>query len=85
MKRSFEPWVPTAFCAFISFIALFASIGDGGGWWRPAFFAFLPMCFLFVGGAIRKMQGEIRDLRMRLGEVTATQLTAIPIPVRVKR
>jgi hypothetical protein len=83
MKRSLEPWIPGAFCAFISFIALFASISEGG-WWRPTFFAFLPMCFIFVGGAIRKMQGEIRELRSRLGDVTAVQLAAT-VPVRVKQ
>jgi hypothetical protein len=84
MKRSIEPWVPAAFCAFISFMALFASIGDGEGWWRPTFFAFLPMCFIFVGGAILRMQREIRELRLRLSEVTATQLAAT-VPVREKR
>ena len=84
MKRSLEPWVPAVFCAFISLIALIASIGDGQGWWRPAFFAFLPMCFLFVGGAMRKMQAEIRQLRTLLGEVTAIQQLAAS-PVRVKQ
>ena len=76
MKRSIEPWVPATFCAFISFIALFASVADGGGWWRPTFFAFLPMCFVFVGAGTWKMQRDIRELRLRLGEVTAIQVAA---------
>jgi len=79
MKRSIEPWVPAAFCAFISTIALFASIADGGGWWRPTFFAFLPMCFVFVGAGTWKMQRDIRELRLRLGEVTAIQVAATTI------
>ena len=83
MKRSLEPWAPAIFCAFISCIALFASIREGE-WWRPAFYAFLPMCFIFVGGAILRMQREIRELRLRLGEVTATQLAAT-VHVREKR
>ena len=83
MKRSLEPWAAAIFCAFLSFIALFASI-RGGEWWRPTFFAFLPMCFIFVGGAILRMQREIRELRLRLSEVTATQLAAT-VPVRERR
>ena len=77
MKRSLEPWIPAAFCAFISLIAIFASLGEGGGWWRPTFFAFLPMCFIFVGAAIVRMQREIRELRQRLGEVSAIQVAAV--------
>ena len=59
-------WTPAAFCAFISFAALFAP--SGSDWWRPAFFAFLPMCFFFVGAATSQMQREIRELRKQLAE-----------------
>ena len=84
MKNSLEPWVPAAFCAFLSFIALSASFRDVGAGWRTPFLAFLPMCFFFVGSAIWRMQREIRDLRLRLCEVQAVQLAAT-VPVREKR
>jgi ABC-type tungstate transport system substrate-binding protein len=32
----------------------------------PVFLCFLPMCFFFVGSAIRNMQREIRELRAQL-------------------
>ena len=64
MKQTLGHWTPAAFCAFISFTALFAS--SGSDWWRPAFFAFLPMCFFFVGAATSQMQREIRQLRKQL-------------------
>jgi hypothetical protein len=66
MRHWFTPWIPAAFCAFISLMALFASTGEGEGWWRPAFFAFLPMCFFFVGSAMLGMQRQIGELRQRL-------------------
>ena len=69
MKQTVGPWIPAAFCAFISFIALFASNGPDAGWWRPTFFAFLPMCFFFVGAATSQMQREIRELRKQVVEL----------------
>ena len=68
--KTITHWVPAVFCAFISLMALFASAGSSGsGWWRPAFFAFLPMCFFFVGSATTQMHRELRDLRQRLTEL----------------
>ena len=69
MRQLVRHWIPAAFCAFISFIALCASVGSDAGWWRPAFFAFLPMCFFFVGAVTSQMQGEIRELRKQLAEL----------------
>jgi hypothetical protein len=69
MKTSTH-WIPVAFCAFISLIALFGSVrSPDSGWWRPAFFAFLPMCFFFVGSATTQMHRELRELRQRLTEL----------------
>jgi hypothetical protein len=84
MKRSFEPWIPAAFCAFLSFIAMFASMSEVGAWWRTTFLAFLPICFFFVGAPIWRMQREILELRLRLGEVKAVQVAATT-PIREKR
>jgi hypothetical protein len=69
MKQALSHWIPAAFCAFISLIALFASSGSSAEWWRPAFFAFLPMCFFFVGAGTSRMQREIRDLRTQIVEL----------------
>ena len=68
MKQIITPWIPTAFCAFISAIALFGSIwslGSNDVWWRPAFFAFLPMCFFFVGATLSHMHRDICELEQK--------------------
>ena len=54
-----------AFCAFLSLLVLVQS-GSGSGAWKPAFYAFLPMCFFFVGSATLQLQREIRELRQKL-------------------
>jgi hypothetical protein len=74
MKQTLGHWIPAAFCAFISLIALFASSGPDAGWWRPTFFAFLPMCFFFVGTATSQMQREIRELRKQVVELQAKRV-----------
>jgi hypothetical protein len=68
--KTISHWVPAGFCAFISLIALSASISStDSGWWRPTFFAFLPMCFVFVGIATTQMRRELRELRQRITEL----------------
>ena len=68
--KTITHWIPAAFCAFISLIVLSASVGStDSNWWRPAFFAFLPMCFFFVGIATAQMHRELRALRQRLFEL----------------
>ena len=76
MKKSIHPWIPAAFCAFISLIplsapliTLFTPFDLSDTWWRPAFFAFLPFCFFLAGMVVSQMQREIRDLRKQLEEV----------------
>ena len=69
MRQKTSHWIPAAFCAFLSLTALFASTGSDAGWWRPAFFAFLPMCFFFVGATTSGMQREIRDLQTQVAEM----------------
>ena len=74
MRQTVIHWIPAAFCGFISLIALFASVGSDAGWWRPTFFAFLPMCFLFVGAVTSQMQREIHELRKQLAELQEKQV-----------
>ena len=59
---------------FISLLALFVSSRSNAEWWRPAFFAFLPMCFFFVGAATSRMQREIRGLRTQIVELQGSDL-----------
>ncbi len=71
-KRSaVEPWVPAVLCAFLSLPALFGSTVStaGGQWWQPAFFAFLPICFFFVGAANANQRRQVRELRRQLDEL----------------
>jgi hypothetical protein len=72
-KQKVAPWLPAVFCAFLSIMALFFSTGIVGKAltesWRPAFFAFLPMCFYFVGANIYGMNREIRELRQKLADM----------------
>jgi hypothetical protein len=69
MKQTISHWIPAVFCTFISLMALSASVASDAGWWRPVFFAFLPMCFIFVGFATSQMQREIGELRKHLAEM----------------
>lgn len=66
MKTNWKilPWVPAAFCAFLCFISLASALA--GGFWKPPFFSFLPMCFFFVGTAMMQMRREILELRQKL-------------------
>ncbi len=67
--KTITHWIPAAFCAFLSFLALSMQIGSDSGAWKPAFYCFLPMCFFFVGAATSQMQREIRELRKQLTEL----------------
>jgi hypothetical protein len=70
MKKLIAPWIAPAFCAFLAAMPLIASSsGTDTGWWRPAFYAFLPMCFFFAGMATHGLQRDIRDLRAEVAEL----------------
>lgn len=57
MKDAFLPFlVPAGFCAVISGLALVAPT-------PTTFYCFLPMCFVFVGVAFYRVEGEITGLR----------------------
>jgi hypothetical protein len=70
MKRQApSPWGAFILCAFLSSLALFGPLAGlvfgigGNGWWKPAVWAFLPMCFFIVADSISKMQKELLALR----------------------
>ena len=54
-------FIPAAFCAFISAMILFT--GESA---RPAFYAFLPMCFFFGAFPLVTMHRRIRVLEEKL-------------------
>lgn len=60
--------MPAAFCAFLSVGALVMQIQlrPDSDAWKPAFYCFLPMCFMFVGFVTFAMHKELKDLRERL-------------------
>jgi len=60
-KIALQPFIPVVFCAFISMMALF--MGDTA---KPAFFAFLPMCFLFAALPLIAMNKRLADLEEKL-------------------
>jgi hypothetical protein len=79
MKQTLQTighWTPAAFCALISFTALSASSSPDAGWWKPAFFSFLPMCFFFVGSATWQMQKEIHELRKQVTDLQDRQVSS---------
>ena len=74
-KRAILPWLSAVFCAFLSLITISANLwlsvanrSDVGGW-AIAFLCFLPMCFFFVGTAVKEMQREISELRNEIAEL----------------
>jgi hypothetical protein len=64
--KTFVPlFIPAAFCAFISAMALF--MGDSA---KPAFYAFLPMCFFFAAMPLVTINKRIAYLEDKLNERT---------------
>jgi len=67
--KTISHWIPAAFCAFLSLLALSMQIGPDSGVWKPTFYCFLPMCFFFVGMTTSAMYREIRELRGQVAEL----------------
>jgi hypothetical protein len=68
--KKINHWAPTGFCAFICFVTMFGFLGSSDpNLWRPMFFPFLPLCFMFVGYATMQMHCELRELRQRITEL----------------
>ena len=57
-------WYPAVFCAFLSSMMMF---GDKDAAW-PAFYAFLPMCFLFVGSVMHQLKKRVDELERQLAK-----------------
>ena len=73
MRISFIHWVPMAFSAFISLLALLGFTWTNTPGPRIVFFAFLSLSILFVGvvrsrlpGQVHELLGQIEELRRKL-------------------
>lgn len=60
-----QVWLPAAFCGVISLLALLG-LAWGTTATQPAFFAFLPMCFLHSGFLHLSLQRRIERLEAAL-------------------
>ena len=82
MKQIISHWVPAAFCAFLCVMALFGVARTGNaGWWEPAFFAFLPMCFFGVGTVTTDMRRQIQELKTQLAAVQTGERVNSPLTI----
>ena len=64
--KSFYFRVPALLCGGICFLAFVGSMHKGPDWHQVVFLAFLPACFLLVGGLMLRMKREISRLRHRI-------------------
>jgi hypothetical protein len=68
-----QPWIAVWFCALLSLSAVaehFLIVPTGSGV-SITFFAFLPMCFYFMGLMVWRQQGELNDLRGQIAALKA--------------
>jgi hypothetical protein len=73
MKRNaFAPWLPFAFSAVLSAIAMVAFIATGNSnAWIPTFVCFLPMTFWFAAAAQAQTRDRIKVLEARITHLEA--------------
>lgn len=78
MREKFSPWLPVIFCIFLSSITVAGNLflafrsGTPQTGIELVFHCFLPLCFLFVGAAVSKLQKENRELRKQIQEVASS-------------
>lgn len=66
-------WIPAAFCALISVMKMF-SPNDAGG---PAFYSFLPVCFVFAANVHLEVLKRIESLESALADRKEQKATAM--------
>jgi hypothetical protein len=69
MKFAILAYIPAAVCAFISLLALPGATTPNATYWQPAFFAFLPLCFVLVATAMLYTQKETKRLKEELDDL----------------
>ena len=84
MREEFRPWIPAMFCAalgvimIITNLSLAFTIGIATSSVDFVFYAFLPMCFFFVGDFLSTLRKENLALRTQVDELSS-QLKATAI------
>ena len=69
--KSYSNWVPTAFCAALVLTGMVTHFVYYPAEWPISFFAFLPLCFFFVGANTTALNREVRDLREQVSRMQA--------------
>ena len=68
-----NPWVAAFFCAFLCILKMVSqtmgSEPHRSHPFDPAFYSFLPMCFVYIAILMKQMQTELADLKRELNEV----------------
>lgn len=75
MRQKLGPWLPAVFCAALSLITVIGDLVGRFATGAPgavdtAFYAFLPMCFFFVGAFMAELRRENRELRAQIQAMT---------------
>ena len=74
-SKSFRMWIPVAFSAVLSGIALFANVqSHGGSAGMIPFLSFFPMCFFFAANALRDTRSEIEALETRIKQLESEKV-----------
>jgi hypothetical protein len=73
MKRTaFAPWLPFAFSAVLSGIAMVAFTATGNSSaWVPTFVCFLPMTFWFAAIAQTQTRDHLKAMEARIAQLEA--------------
>ena len=69
--QTFAHWIPFVFAVFLCYTALWRLAASETKIWAPVFYAFLPMCFFFIGVTTARMEREIRELRRSVAKLEA--------------
>jgi hypothetical protein len=74
-RSSRSVWWPAVFCAFLAVLALverhtLSALNTNRSPGLPtAFLCFLPVCFVFMGNVVSRLQSEIRELRQKVADL----------------
>jgi hypothetical protein len=75
-REFFTIWGAAIFCAAISAISFVGTL-DTSNLWFAIFFGFLPLCFVFLGKAMSRMNREVQALREKVSEL-ADKVGVVP-------
>ena len=69
-RKAALPWIPFAFCVFLSGIVMVTLKLTGHMEWAfPAFFCFLPMTFFFVAATFGEIRKDLKRMSDRIQQL----------------